>query len=104
MFVCDVLCREVIYNGLTHYISGAGDVLIVEGYVGLIETNKPVSAMAVTPQASGLVDEELIFPLKSVIVDQYTFSTLEYSVTGMSFTLSLLLYNIILYLYIITLY
>ena len=72
-----------MYNGLPHYIAGAGDVLIVDGgYVGLIESDKPVSAMAVTQQSSGLVDEELLFPLKSVIIDQFTFSTLEYSVSG----------------------
>ena len=72
-----------MYDGLPHYIAGAGDVLIVDGgYVGLIESDKPVSAMAVTQQSSGLVDEELLFPLKSVIIDQFTFSTLEYSVSG----------------------
>lgn len=72
-----------MYDGLPRYIASAGDVYIVEGYIGLITADKPVSAMAVTGQSSGLTDEEILFPLESVIIDQYTFSTLEPSVAGM---------------------
>lgn len=55
----------------------------ISGYIGLVSSSSPVSAVAVTTQPSGAVIEEILFPLESILTDSYMFSTIDPSVSGL---------------------